>query len=122
MKKLLIMALLAVGTMAHAEDYKYLTLGYNSVEASVELATLQKITFENGNVVVTTSNGTQTFPLAQMEKMYFSANATGIQQLPSDQTINDQTSGRQYFDLSGRRISTPQKGIYIVNGRKVVIK
>jgi hypothetical protein len=122
MKKLLIMALLAVGTMAHAEDYKYLTLGYNSVEASVELATLQKITFENGNVVVTTSNGTQTFPLAQMEKMYFSANATGIQQLQSDQTINDQTAARQYFDLSGRRISTPQKGIYIVNGRKVVIK
>ena len=122
MKKLLIMALLAVGTMAHAEDYKYLTLGYNSVEASVELATLQKITFENGNVVVTTSNGTQTFPLAQMEKMYFSANATGIQQLQSDQTINDQTAARQYFDLSGRRINTPQKGIYIVNGRKVVIK
>ena len=116
------MALLAVGAMAHAEDYKYLTLGYNSVEASVELATLQKITFENGNVVVTTSNGTQTFPLAQMEKMYFSANATGIQQLQSDQTINDQTAARQYFDLSGRRINTPQKGIYIVNGRKVVIK
>ena len=26
-----------------------------------------------------------------------------------------------YFDLQGRRVTQPQKGIYIVNGKKVVI-
>ncbi len=27
-----------------------------------------------------------------------------------------------YYDLSGRRVENPVKGIYIVNGRKVFIK
>ena len=26
------------------------------------------------------------------------------------------------YDLSGRRVATPEKGLYIVNGRKVFIK
>jgi hypothetical protein len=27
-----------------------------------------------------------------------------------------------YFDLQGRKVAQPQKGLYIVNGKKVVIK
>ena len=27
-----------------------------------------------------------------------------------------------YYDLSGRRVMNPTKGLYIVNGRKVIIK
>ena len=27
-----------------------------------------------------------------------------------------------YYDLSGRRVEKPTKGIYIVNGKKVVVK
>ena len=26
----------------------------------------------------------------------------------------------QYYDLQGRKVENPQKGIYIVNGRKVI--
>ena len=29
---------------------------------------------------------------------------------------------REYYDLSGRRLTTPKKGINIVNGHKVIIK
>lgn len=29
---------------------------------------------------------------------------------------------RQYFDLQGRRIAQPTKGLYVVNGKKVIIK
>ena len=35
---------------------------------------------------------------------------------------NDTKGKAAYYDLSGRRIEKPAKGLYIVNGRKVVIK
>ena len=31
-------------------------------------------------------------------------------------------SSKQLFDLQGRRVKNPQRGLYIVNGKKVVIK
>lgn len=37
-------------------------------------------------------------------------------------TINDTVNDNAIFDLSGRRVVNPTKGIYIVNGKKVVIK
>lgn len=42
---------------------------------------------------------------------------TGIQKLKG----NTQNDGI-YYDLSGRRVEKPSKGVYIVNGKKVVIK
>ena len=27
---------------------------------------------------------------------------------------------KQYYDLQGRKVENPQKGIYIINGRKVI--
>ena len=50
--------------------------------------------------------------------MDIDGNTTGIQQL---KTIDLDGTG-QWFDLSGRRLSQPKKGINIVNGRKVIIK
>ena len=120
MKKLFIMALLAIGTMAYADDYKYLTIGYNSVEKSIELATIQKITFNDGNVVVATNNGDQAFPLNQMEKMFFSPTATGIEAINKNQ--GSMFNGQSVYDLTGRRVEKATKGIYIVDGKKIVIK
>lgn len=37
-------------------------------------------------------------------------------------TLRDNVNDNAIFDLSGRRVVNPTKGIYIVNGRKVVIK
>lgn len=118
MRKMLLMAMLAVSTMAFADDYQYLTMGYNSIEKSILLETIQKITFENGNVVVATSNGNETFPQSQMEKMYFSTEPTAIKSVSTEKEKTDNT----VYDLSGRRVMNPQKGIYIVDGKKVVIK
>ena len=41
---------------------------------------------------------------------------TGIQSI--ERTMND----NQYYTLDGRRVAEPTKGLYIVNGKKVVIK
>lgn len=43
---------------------------------------------------------------------------TGISSIDNGQLIMDNV----YYDLSGRRVVQPTKGMYIVNGRKVVIK
>ncbi len=43
--------------------------------------------------------------------------ATGIDVIEHG-TLNNE----QYFDLQGRRVAQPTKGLYIVNGKKVVIK
>ncbi len=46
----------------------------------------------------------------------FGDETTGIQNV--ERTVND----NQYYTLDGRRVAQPTKGLYIVNGKKVVIK
>jgi hypothetical protein len=126
MKKLFIVALLAVVATVHAEDFKYLTMGYNNVEKSITLETIQKITFVNGQVVVATSEGNESFPLAQMQKMYFSQTATGIGEIEKMRDGENEKMRGEVYDLSGRKVSVPSvssvlpKGVYIINGKKVV--
>jgi hypothetical protein len=45
------------------------------------------------------------------------SSATGIGTLKA-QTIEDGV----YYNLQGQRVDNPTKGLYIVNGRKVIIK
>lgn len=45
-------------------------------------------------------------------------NATGIRSIDNEQLIMD----NDIYDLSGRRVEHPTKGLYIVNGKKVIIK
>ena len=42
---------------------------------------------------------------------------TGISHIETAQGAAD-----AYYDLSGRRIATPGKGLYIKNGKKVLVK
>ena len=44
--------------------------------------------------------------------------ATGVKEVIEVNGVND---GR-FYDLNGRRVSKPTKGMYILNGRKVVVK
>ena len=42
---------------------------------------------------------------------------TGIENMEHSSSAID-----QYYDLQGRRVAHPTKGLYIVNGRKVVVE
>lgn len=44
---------------------------------------------------------------------------TAIERIANSQQLN---ANGQYFDLQGRKVAQPAKGLYIVNGRKVVVK
>ena len=50
----------------------------------------------------------------------FADDATSIKSLTPDRSPNGE--GSEYHDLQGRRVVNPAKGLYIVNGKKVVIK
>jgi len=118
MKKILILALVAMS--AHtlwADDYNYLTVAYNSVEQSITLSTVQKITFEDSNCVVTTTEGNYSFPLSQMEKMTFTADPTAIEALPlqsenmkclNGQLTLGQTGLLRIYNASGALIRVAQ--------------
>ncbi len=48
----------------------------------------------------------------------FGGGATGIESL----IANEKSASNEVFDLQGRRVVRPAKGIYIVNGKKIVVK
>jgi len=47
----------------------------------------------------------------------FDDETTGIATVENASVLNE-----NYYNLNGQRIVAPQKGLYIVNGKKVVIK
>ena len=53
-----------------------------------------------------------------MLNINFGGNTTGIENAVQREEIKD----KSYYDLQGRRVQQPTKGLYIVNGKKVIIK
>lgn len=45
-------------------------------------------------------------------------NPTGIDEIE----VRDTRTDHQFYDLSGRKVMNPTKGLYIVNGKKIIIK
>ena len=39
-----------------------------------------------------------------------------------NEAINSESAGKSIFDLSGRRVNNPTRGLYIMNGKKVIVK
>lgn len=54
---------------------------------------------------------------ARQMTMIFDDETTGVQQIQSNVKSNG-----EYYDLQGRRVLTPTRGLYIVNGKKVIVK
>lgn len=81
-KKLMIAAFLACALGAQADGYLTATLA--SREQSVELASVQKITFDQAHVVIQTSEETLTLPLSEMQKISFTATPTAIANLGTE--------------------------------------
>jgi len=59
----------------------------------------------------------------------FAASARGFYSLFGDETtgisaalVNNETMNKEVYNLQGQRVAAPQKGLYVVNGKKVIIK
>ena len=83
-KSILAALLLMASTSVMADNYNYLTLSYDGSEQSISLPIVQRITFEEGYVVVTTTEGKHSYPIALVEKITFTENATAIEALPEE--------------------------------------
>ena len=57
-------------------------------------------------------------PAYAREIHFYDGDATGINEANSHQL----TANSQYYDLQGRKVAQPTKGLYIINGKKVVIR
>lgn len=84
-KNILAALLLMVSTNMMAD--KYLTITYSGLEQNIALPIVQRITFEGGYVVVTTTEGTHSYPISVLDKMTFTESADAIKTL-AEQTEN----------------------------------
>lgn len=82
MKTKNILAALLLMTSTNMMADKYLTITYGGNEQNISLPIVQKITFEDGYVVVTTSDGKHSYPISVLDKMTFTESADAIKALP----------------------------------------
>ena len=128
MKKLLSLATaLMLGVSAMAEDY---TLYYDAADGTTNksmaaVTQLRKLTFENGNVVLTYKDGTtSSTAIADINRLFFATpEAVGIDEV-KEETLSNAFKG--IYDLTGRKLSVSKdnlpKGIYIVDGKKIIVE
>ena len=72
---------------------------------------------ENGSAITAGKAYLQVPNLGARQFIGFGDNATSI-----DNIEHSTPHIEQYYDLQGRRVAQPAKGLYIVNGKKVIIK
>ena len=114
MKKYFLLAIMMMAcTTMWADKYNYLTVSASGDEF-ISLPTIQKITFANGNCVLTTTSGEYTYPLSEIKKMYFSVeDPTAIEALPQE------TKNLQYKDGKLKVEGDGMLRIYGANGALV---
>jgi hypothetical protein len=86
----------------------YVLANKNSVPGFYKLANDQKVPAGKAYLKVTSQSAPEFLP--------FEGNTTGIESVKSVE------SKGQFFNLAGQRVAQPAKGLYIVNGKKVIFK
>lgn len=105
MRKILLSLMLSAALSVSAYDYPYLafqTTGGQLQTVSVASLTL---TVKDGMLTATSSDGTTTFAVSNLSKMYFStteSGTSGIRQLDAD----NQDTAVKVYSLSGRQLGT----------------
>ena len=84
LKSLFAALLLMVSNNMMADGYQYLTISYAGTESNISLPIVQRISFEDNYVVVTTTEGSARFPISLTEKITFTESATAIEALPEE--------------------------------------
>lgn len=130
MKHLSILAVaFMLGIAAFADDFNLYYVATTSADNNKieSVANLQKLTFQDGTMVVTRKDGTtSTISIADIQRLFFSTDATvAIEDVKAEGTGDKEN---EVYDLTGRKLNidpTQQqlpKGIYIMNGKKVLAK
>lgn len=116
-KNILAAMLLMACTNVMADGISYLTVAYDGSEISYSLPVVQKIYFRDGNVIVLTNDGEQSFPITILEKMTFTETATAIEALPEQEENMTFEDGKLHIKGDGllRIYSTGGQLVNIAN-------
>jgi hypothetical protein len=86
---------------------------------------VSKITFEGDNVVITYNNGTATTTADMATVVLDFSSATGIE----ERVVlleKEGLEGKAVYNLNGQQVGNSAarlaKGVYIINGKKVIVK
>ena len=129
MKRLVLATLITMGTLqAQAYEYPYLVF-QNAEGATTAMAVEQlTITISDGKLIVTNADGSQTFQLTDLSKMYFTqtADLTGISSTESDnEAVEVFTTGGlslgKFQDINTAKTSL-QPGLYIMKSKSKTTK
>lgn len=117
-KSILSVALMAMSMGAMADATQTVTISGTSVDKQVA-----SLSFDGDNVVITFSEGdTQTVDMEELSILLTYSENSGIVQIESD---DNQADGK-IFNLAGQYVGDNKqslnRGIYIVNGKKIVVK
>ena len=128
-RKIVFVATLILSAIAWAEDFNlYYTATSDGNNVKVEsVKNLQKVVFENGNMVVTLKDGsskTVALSLVQRLRFFTDSGIVGVEEVKNAEACTK----HQVHDLTGRKlgddmnISQLPKGTYIIDGQKTFIK
>jgi len=130
MKKLFATILMMVGILqAKAYEYPYLVFLNNEGTATTLSVESLSITVSDGKLVATNVNGSQTFSLSDLSKMFFSktTDLTGINEMGTayEEEVEVYTTGGvalgKFNNISAANASL-KKGIYVIkNSQKTYI-
>jgi len=114
MKKLFLLGMLCLSVAAMADDVQ-----------KIDVSKVSKITFEGDNVVITYNNGTATTTADMATVVLDFSSATGIE----ERVVlleKEGLEGKAVYDLNGQQVGNSAarlaKGVYIINGKKVIVK
>ena len=119
-RSFLTVTVLFISALAWADDYAFLNVVDNNNEQKFAVSNIQKITFADGNMVVTLADGTaQTLPLLSLTRMFFTeGNTDGISTISGEKAadfslrnglLNVKTQeGAQVtvYDMNGKTVKT----------------
>lgn len=105
------------GTFTAESGYTY----YGMIKATSAADPIVFGTFAPGSVAIPTNRAylkvANSGGTSRLTCVFDNGETTGVQTVNAEPlTVN------QYFDLQGRRVAQPTRGLYIINGKKVVIK
>lgn len=123
MKKIIALCVgfLAFAGVTFADDYNYLTI--QKTDGTEQSFTAQGLilTFQGSSMIATEGTTTATFALSDLNKMFFSAEATGIKDVTSAAVPDTPVA---IYDVSGVRLGSwktldeargqLKKGVYVV--------
>lgn len=106
-----------MSTAAMADNKQTVTIDGSQVSKTVK-----EITFDGDNVILTYNDGNTETQDMSLVKLSFVYTTTGISNIET----SHQVLAGKVFNLNGQLVGTStqnlNKGIYIVNGKKVIIK